>query len=1165
MAELTQTSNRRWKPMLRGPEQNAQFRAVAIGAVAWYLVYLATDGLPKDIWYVLGGIAAVTLVVRRSRSLPKNVSDIAKLLGLSGILAIAGGIVRGVHSMASDVAYAFPSPADAFVLCTYLVLATAMILMVRRRVGRVTMDPVLDALVGCIAVAVVQMSVVIIPHLQNASATKVGLVLNITYSAGSLLLVGLAIFALVAGGNRAASNRLLAAALFFTVLIDATTTLALAGAFHRSVQSIFVPLGLMFGTAGLMHPSIVEVTHRPSDATQLRILTRKRIGVLGLALITSPMLLMIKLLGPNGPSAYYLPAAASLALTPLVTVRLGRLVRQNETMATLEASLRSVGEQLVTAETTSDVLRVISNGTAEVLGRSFIRGGLVLDPLGTPSYGTQAPPDEEQLLGQLAAFTAEHPSPTTGDLWNLDPSGDGSMHWSVGLVVEQGTIIAALLVATENPLDEYQTNGLIALCRESTIAFRAVEQTEQQVRLRSEERFGALIDNSSDIVAVLNDTMNVTYVSPVASRLLGYADNDMESGLVLDIIHPDDRDAASEVFRTIKDGEGRPVEIRLRHLSGTYSWFEVVGVDMSSDPNIHGVVINAREITDRKEAEEQLRVSEARFKALVQNSTDLVVVMDRSGFIRYASPSIGEVAGLDSGEVLNMRFNDVFVDNTLDWDSPSIHSQSDHAANLVEFTFMSTSGEVHTIETTVLDLCSEPAINGYVLNARDVTYRKKMEQQLRYQATHDELTGLANRVHAVDDLTGMLERNSGSTTVAAILIDLDEFKDINDSLGHDVGDELLIAIAERIKQTLSFGDVAARIGGDEFAIIVERSHGESQVMELAESLMADLAGPFIIDGREISVTSSAGIVFDHDRTSSGELMLRNADTAMYRAKQLGKRQITVFEPYMHTASFDRLELRADLARAVAHNQFVAFYQPVVNIDTRRIVGAEALIRWEHPQRGLLGPGLFIPLAEETGLIAPMGEWILERACTDLAAWRSDFGSLVENFTMSVNLSAQQLHHHDIIGKVTEILRHTGIPAERLVLEVTESMLITETDKAGDTMRKLRELGARLSIDDFGTGYSSLGYMQQFDFDVLKIDKSFIDDIDQFTNQRIVSAVLALAATLEVKTIAEGIEEESQAEQVRALGCHLAQGYLYSRPVPAADFRELLERERAHTT
>ena len=260
---------------------------------------------------------------------------------------------------------------------------------------------------------------------------------------------------------------------------------------------------------------------------------------------------------------------------------------------------------------------------------------------------------------------------------------------------------------------------------------------------------------------------------------------------------------------------------------------------------------------------------------------------------------------------------------------------------------------------------------------------------------------------------------------------------------------------------------------------------------------------------------------------------------------------------MHADSYDRMQLRADLARAVEQEQFVAHYQPVVDISTRRIVGAEALIRWEHPERGLLGPNLFIPLAEETGLIGDLGEWILSRACRDLVSWRESFGEAVSKFTMSVNLSVQQLHDDDIVEKVSDTLARTGLPAERLVLEVTESTLITDTERIRATMERLRGLGSRLAVDDFGTGYSSLGYIQQFEFDVLKIDKSFVDALETHTNRRVISAVLELARQLDVRTIAEGIESELQADLLEDLGCALGQGYFYSRPVPATAFVELL--------
>jgi EAL domain-containing protein (putative c-di-GMP-specific phosphodiesterase class I) len=278
---------------------------------------------------------------------------------------------------------------------------------------------------------------------------------------------------------------------------------------------------------------------------------------------------------------------------------------------------------------------------------------------------------------------------------------------------------------------------------------------------------------------------------------------------------------------------------------------------------------------------------------------------------------------------------------------------------------------------------------------------------------------------------------------------------------------------------------------------------------------------------------------------------------MYRAKQLGKRRSVVFESHMHTASFDRLELRADLARALETDQFMAHYQPIVDLETLQIVGCEALIRWQHPHRGLLSPAIFVPLAEESGLIGPMGEWMLERACRDLSEWRTTMPDLAEALTISVNLTAQEVHGERLVPVVTDILRRTSLPADRLVLEVTESNLLSDTDVIQERMQRLRALGTRLAIDDFGTGYSSLGYIQRFAFDVLKIDRSFVEGLDRQTNRQIVTAVLDLARELGVRVVAEGIEEEEQERALVELGCKFAQGYRYSRPVPAAEFRKLL--------
>ncbi len=1101
------------------------------------------------------------VVFRRVQRLPEPARGATLPLVIGGLFAVLALTLRAAISWISGESNVFPSAADAFQLLSYVIVGIAIVGIIRRRVTHLTLDPILDAVVGGIAAALLQWSLVLVPYLRVGGVPTDEVTINLAYNILTWALVLLAVLALVAGSMPSMSNRLLAAGLVMIFTGEVVATLVSAGMVSDSVQFAMSPIALVLSVAGLLHPSVVDIATPPSDTNRYRRLTRRRVTVLALALLTPPVLMLWAAMELDVDSWYLLPAATSLALTPLVVVRLGRLVRQNEELASLEATLRGVGERLVSAETTEDVVRVITVGAEQVLGENFVSGGLVAHPLGRDTRANAGAllPAIDAIERLLAG--GEHP--TTGQL--LDLPTDSSDHWTAGLVVVQRELHGALVLETHRPLGDEERNAVMQLCRETAIAFRAVEHTEQKVRQRSEDRFAALIDNSSDIVAIADHELQLTYVSPVAGRLLGYSmTEDLGSVTVMDLVHADDRDAALRLLDDVRFGLRNTVEIRLRHSEGPYRWFEIGGMDLSSDPNIGGIVLNAREIDDRKQAEERLLLSEARFKSLVQNSTDLVIVLDPGGAISYASPSVTDVLAETPEQILGRPLDEVFRQSSVDWTARlrTDPSRSAGSSELIEFNFDNAEGELRSIETSLTDLRAEPAVGGFVLNARDVTDRKSMEQRIRYQATHDELTGLANRVHVLDDLAGMLGRNSGSTTVAAILLGIDDFKDINDSLGHAFGDLLLTSVAERITGMLSFGDIAARVGGDEFVVVVERAHGESHVTDLAEQLLTTIASPFVINGRELTVTASAGIVFDHDRTNTGDILLRNADIAMYRAKTMGKRQAVVFESQMHTASFDRLELRADLARAGTSEQFVAHYQPVFDLTTRRIVGCEALIRWDHPRRGLLGPGLFIPLAEESGLIGKLGEWILERACTDLATWRREYGSPVEDLTMSVNLSVQQLHDDGIVRTVSEILQRADLPAERLVLEVTESTLITDTEKIRATMHELRQLGTRLAVDDFGTGYSSLGYIQQFEFDVLKIDKSFVDDIDQFTNQRIVTAVLDLARQLGVRTIAEGIETELQAGLLEELGCRLGQGYLYSRPVPQADFRELLSSDRS---
>ena len=1141
-------------------ELRTMHRSVGALLIASAVLLILPEALKGMFWLAVGS-AALVVGWRRVTNLKGPIRRPLRTILIAAIVSLLAGLVNGIAAMVTGADYPFPSPSDLFTFTSNLLFIGAILMIVRLRNPRLSLDPILDALVGGVAVALLQWSLFVMPYLSNGSVSVPAKAMTVMYSLVSLMMIIAAVLALVAGSTPTTSNRLFAAALVVAFGMDIVAGFVTSDRIGSGTLVYVSAAIFVLGFAGLLHPSVRQLLDRPNDQAMARRVSRRRSSVLAGALLTPPLLLLWGVAQGETGIHLLLPALGAVALAPLVILRLARLVQQNEELATMEAGLRAVGERLVSAESNDDVARIITVGAEQVLGSKFVNGGLILDPL---TATDRAQPDGVDGLLNRLRHCSEIEVPTTATLVDLSGSDDTSTSIA-GLVVVQRDLRGAVVLLLSGPLSVEEENAISALCREAAIALRAVEQTERQVRQRSEDRFAALIDNSSDIVAILDADLHLSYVSPVAGRLLGYSLSDEPGEVsVMDLVHSDDRDAALGLLDDVRFGLRNTVEIRLRHSEGPYRWFEIGGMDLSSDPNIGGIVLNAREIDDRKQAEERLLLSEARFKSLVQNSTDLVIVLDPGGAISYASPSVTDVLAETPEQILGRPLDEVFRQSSVDWTSRlrTDPSRSVGSSELIEFNFDNAEGELRSIETSLTDLRAEPAVGGFVLNARDVTDRKSMEQRIRYQATHDELTGLANRVHVLDDLAGMLGRNSGSTTVAAILLGIDDFKDINDSLGHAFGDLLLTSVAERITAMLSFGDIAARVGGDEFVVVVERAHGESHVTDLAERLLTTIASPFVINGRELTVTASAGIVFDHDRTNTGDILLRNADIAMYRAKTMGKRQAVVFESQMHTASFDRLELRADLARAVTSEQFVAHYQPVFDLTTRRIVGCEALIRWDHPRRGLLGPGLFIPLAEESGLIGKLGEWILERACTDLATWRREYGSPVEDLTMSVNLSVQQLHDDGIVRTVSEILQRADLPAERLVLEVTESTLITDTEKIRATMHELRQLGTRLAVDDFGTGYSSLGYIQQFEFDVLKIDKSFVDDIDQFTNQRIVTAVLDLARQLGVRTIAEGIETELQAGLLEELGCRLGQGYLYSRPVPQADFRELLSSDRS---
>jgi diguanylate cyclase (GGDEF)-like protein/PAS domain S-box-containing protein len=544
-----------------------------------------------------------------------------------------------------------------------------------------------------------------------------------------------------------------------------------------------------------------------------------------------------------------------------------------------------------------------------------------------------------------------------------------------------------------------------------------------------------------------------------------------------------------------------------------------------------------------------LRESEQRFRALVHHASDVFTVIGADAVIRYQSPAIKQVLGYPTEDIIGRSFLDLVEPD-----------DQDIAGQLFERSRMRsgvpTVGEVRMrplgdgqaprrFEMTATDLLDDPTVRGLVLNYSDITERAQYEERLSQQAFHDALTGLPNRALFQDRLEHALRQRG--QTVGLLFVDLDHFKVVNDSLGHDAGDQLLCDVAQRLAGCLRDGDTLARLGGDEFTVLMPDIAGAQVAEAVASRIESQLEPPFELPGQSVFVTASIGIatgVAQHDRS---EALLRDADAAMYEAKAHGRARHAVFDPTMHTRAVTRLAIETDLRRAIDSDQLELHYQPIMWLEGNQIVGAEALVRWRRPDGTLVPPGEFIPVAEETGLIRPIGRWVLHEACRQLARWRSDLPQAA-GLAMSVNISARQLQDASIVEDVESALHETGLDPGSLILELTESAVVESFEGASATLQKLRWMSVQLALDDFGTGYSSLSSLSRLPLDILKIDQSFVARLDQDAESRaIVYAIVSLATALGVRVTGEGIETASQLSTLIELDCNHGQGFLLGRP------------------
>jgi diguanylate cyclase (GGDEF)-like protein/PAS domain S-box-containing protein len=560
-----------------------------------------------------------------------------------------------------------------------------------------------------------------------------------------------------------------------------------------------------------------------------------------------------------------------------------------------------------------------------------------------------------------------------------------------------------------------------------------------------------------------------------------------------------------------------------------------------------------------EQARDAERRGEERLRALVRHSSDVVAVIDGSSIVRWIAESVRGMLGLEPELLAGRRLTELvhpdevhravrFLDQAVA--EPGRHSTA-------SLRLRGADGVYRELEAIADNRLADPLVDGILLNLRDVSERRELESRLRHQAFHDSLTGLANRALFEDRLTHALARvRRDSGRIAVLFLDLDDFKTVNDSLGHAVGDELLRVAAQRLSDALRTPDTAARLGGDEFAALLEDLDDETSALQVAERVRLALEPPVTIGGRELSTSASIGVALP-DVDATADDVLRNADLAMYAAKERGKARVAAFEDAMHEQVVERLELTAELGGALRDDELALVYQPLVDLQRGVMTGVEALLRWDHPTRGRLAPDRFIDLAESNGSIVPIGRWVLRTACAQLRAWEALQSSAAE-LTMSVNVSTRQLADPEFPDHVREALEETGVAPERLTLEITEHLLVEDSDRMQVQLRELKRIGIQLAVDDFGTGYSALSYMQSFPIDILKIDRSFVSGIDRDAERAgLVRGIVEMGHNLRLRIVTEGIEEAAEADLLREYRSDFGQGYLFSRPVDPGAIDALL--------
>jgi diguanylate cyclase (GGDEF)-like protein/PAS domain S-box-containing protein len=808
--------------------------------------------------------------------------------------------------------------------------------------------------------------------------------------------------------------------------------------------------------------------------------------------------------------------------------------------------------------------------------RLKVSNGLFGEPIGSSIRPNQGLPGKVWQTGQPLAVDKAHCWPH-----RLGDDGNSYFQSALALPIESDSFIIGVLgVATTEAGRHFNAEEIESLNRFAQLAsiildnaqmFKSLQRgllertRAEEARLESIEKYKLLFQsNPLPLMVYDKDTFSFLAVNDAATRHYGYS---QEEFLNMRFDHLREKGNTSALLLRLAQS--------LPELTGGGAWKhrKKVGTVIDVEVTSHEILFEGKpailalvnDVTERKRAEDVLQRKEEHYRSLIENASDLIIILNGHGTVSYISPSIERALGYST--------QDLICRNIFEFVHPEDFSTAFSAiTNSIEFPGESRIIEMRmrhkegqwrlyeSIGKCVFDETGNPSV---IINARDTTDRKAAEEQLTHNALHDPLTDLPNRRLFMDRLEHAINqcKQRPGYLYAVLFLDFDHFKLVNDSLGHLIGDRLLVAISRRIVSILRPEDTIARLGGDEFAILIEDIEAPDIAVQIAERVQQLMAAPFQLNGQTIYTSVSIGIAFGAPEYEKSEEIIRDADTAMYRAKAGGRSCHAVFDNAMHGQAVKQLQFRNDLRRALDQNQFVLYYQPIVRLDTDQIVGFEALVRWQHPEYGLIPPVEFIPVAEEMNLINELGEWVLREACRQTREWHmGQPGS--SPLSISVNLSVKQLAQPGLVEQVEQILREYELDPQMLKLEITESLFMQEPECMALVLSRLKQLGVKLHIDDFGTGYSSLSYLHKFPVDCLKVDRSFITDLTTNPkNAQIVRTIVILAHNLGMTVIAEGIETAEHLSELRSLDCEHAQGYFFSRPVESTLAEDMLRSQQ----